>query len=477
VSAPSKGTGKLLRQLPSVDRLLERDNLVSLADVYGRREVVAATRAVLAKIRKDVQEGRIEDRALPGILDAIENSVHLELDANTAPSLVPLVNATGIIVHTNLGRAPLAAPAIEAMKRVAAGYSNLEFDMRQGKRGRRETHASRLLSRLFPGHDAHVVNNNAAAVLLALNTLAESREVVVSRGELVEIGGSFRIPDILRRSGATLREVGTTNKTRLSDYESAIGPDTGLILRVHLSNFRIIGFTEAAPTEELVQLGRAHGLPVVEDFGSGNLHPLGTRGLPDEPTVGESLKRGVDLVTFSGDKLLGGPQAGILVGTPDKVESCRTNPLARALRVDKLTYAALEATLASHVKEKAFEEVPVLSMLSAPPSEIKARSERFLGRLKPNSKLDLSIEEGVSKVGGGAAPEVEVPTFLIGLRAEDLSAQRALDGLRAHTPPVIARIADDRVLLDLRTVLPEQEASLQEALDSLEKLEGDSSGK
>ena len=294
-SGENEDTRKLLRRLPSVERLLERNTFVSLTEVYGRRELVVATRSVLAEIRKAVQEGRIEDHELPGMVDSLAESVHLELTRTVAPSLIPLVNATGIIVHTNLGRAPLSAGAIEAMKRVAGGYSNLEFDMTRGKRGRREMHASRLLSHLFPGHDAHVVNNNAAAVLLALNTLADSREVIVSRGELVEIGGSFRIPDILRRSGATLREVGTTNKTRISDYESAIGPDTGLILRVHLSNFRIIGFTESAPTEELVRLGRNHGLPVVEDFGSGNLLPLVARGLPDEPTVGESLERGVDL--------------------------------------------------------------------------------------------------------------------------------------------------------------------------------------
>jgi L-seryl-tRNA(Ser) seleniumtransferase len=353
------------------------------------------------------------------------------------------------------------------MNRLAHGYSNLELDLAQGKRGRREQHAARLLGRLFPGFDTHVVNNNAAAVLLVLNTFADRREVIISRGELVEIGGSFRIPEILARSGASLREVGTTNKTRLSDYEEAIGPSTGVILRVHLSNFRMIGFTESASTEELVGLGRKHKLPMVEDFGSGNLLSLASCGLPNEPTVQASLEKGVDVATFSGDKLLGGPQAGIIVGSPEHVKACRRNHLARALRVDKLTYAALEATLSSYVREKAFEEIPVLAMLSASTSEIETRSREFMAQLGESSGLEASLVEGYSKVGGGAAPEEQIPTFLIAVEIEGLSAQQALNRLRAHEPPVIARIADDRVLLDLRTVLPDQEEIVQRALLSL----------
>jgi L-seryl-tRNA(Ser) seleniumtransferase len=356
---------------------------------------------------------------------------------------------------------------------MARGYSNLEFDLSQGKRGHREQHASRLLARLFPGFDAHVVNNNAAAVLLVLNTFSDSREVIISRGELVEIGGSFRIPEILARSGATLREVGTTNKTRLSDYEEAIGPTTGLILRVHLSNFRMIGFTESASTEELVALGRKHKLPVVEDFGSGNLLSLTPQGLPNEPTVQKSLEQGVDIATFSGDKLLGGPQAGLIVGSPDRVRACRQNHLARALRVDKLTYAALEATLSSYVKGKAFEEIPVLAMLSASPSVIRSRSQDLTTRLLDVSGLGLSLVDGFSNVGGGAAPEEQIPTVLIAVEARDLSAQQVQDRLRAHEPPVIARITDDRVLLDLRTVSLEQEAIVQSALRSLVESNGD----
>jgi L-seryl-tRNA(Ser) seleniumtransferase len=343
----------------------------------------------------------------------------------------------------------------------------LELDLDDGKRGHREQHAARLLSRLFPGCDAHVVNNNAAAVLLVLNAFAASREVIISRGELVEIGGSFRIPDILERSGATLREVGTTNKTRLADYEEAINPATGLILRVHHSNFRIIGFTERASTEELVDLGRAHNLPVIEDFGSGNMLPLGTYGLADEPTVLESLEKGVDLVTFSGDKLLGGPQAGIIVGLAERVEACRNNPLSRALRVDKLTYAALEATLSSYVRESAHEDVPVIKMLSTPASEIESRSRRFVNRLESVQGLVLGVAKGFSKVGGGAAPEEEIPSYVVTVDREGKSAQQVLDRLRSRIPPIIARISNDKVLIDLRTVLVEQEDWLFTALKEL----------
>ena len=450
-----------------MERLLGEADFHRLASEFGRSELVIATRAALAGVREAVLEGRVEETSFRDAIASIASTVRTQLASTTVPSLVPLVNATGIIVHTNLGRAPLSQPAIDAITRIARGYSNLEFNLDEGKRGQREKHAAKLLARMFPGYDAQVVNNNAAAVLLVLNVFANSREVIISRGELVEIGGSFRIPDILERSGAKLREVGTTNKTRLADYEEAIGAATGLILRVHHSNFRIVGFTERAATEELVALGRAHELPVIEDFGSGNMLPLGRYGLPDEPTALESLERGVDLVTFSGDKLLGGPQAGIIVGAPERIQACRKNPLARALRVDKLTYAALEATLSSYVRESALEDIPIMKMLSAPASEIESRSRRFVDHLETIDGLDLTVMKGFSKVGGGAAPEEEIPTYLIAVDTSGQSAQRVLDRLRSHCPPVIARISDDRVLLDLRTVLPEQEGLLQSALKKL----------
>ena len=468
---------QLLRRLPSVERLLDREGFRALEKEYGRGELLAVTRSALAELRQAVREERLDEAGLDTALASMESSVKSKLTGATTASLVPLVNATGIIVHTNLGRAPLSPGAVAALSQIAGSFSNLEYDLDKGGRGRREQHAVRLLERLFPGCDSLVVNNNAAAVLLALNSFAASREVLLSRGELVEIGGSFRIPEILERSGARLREVGTTNKTRIGDYQAALGSATGLILRVHPSNFRIVGFTERASTEELVALGKAHDIPVIEDFGSGNLLSLAPYGLPDEPTVQGSLDAGVDLVTFSGDKLLGGPQSGILVGRPDSVKACRENPLARALRVDKLTYVALEATLRAFVQGKATEEIPVLRMLSASTSDLQARSARFVESLASpmsgmsgtsgTSGLELSLIDGFSKVGGGAAPEAEIPTCLISVRAENLSAQTIADRLRAHHPPVIARIAEDRVLLDLRTVLPEEESVLASALETL----------
>ena len=460
----------LLRQLPSVENLLDREGFQALQKEFGRAELVAVTRSALAELRKALSEKNLDQAGLDSALGQLESSVRSRLTDATTASLVPVINATGIIVHTNLGRAPLSPAAVAAMSRVASSYSNLEYALEKGRRGRREQHAVHLLARLFPGHEALVVNNNAAAVLLALNTFAQSREVIISRGELVEIGGSFRIPEILERSGARLREVGTTNKTRIGDYQAAVDSSTGLILRVHPSNFRIVGFTESASTEELVALGQSRGIPVVEDFGSGNLLSLAPQGLPDEPTVQGSLAAGVDLVTFSGDKLLGGPQAGILVGRAGCVQACRGNPLARALRVDKLTYAALEATLRAFVRGKALQEVPVLRMLSASAKEVCARAQRLVASLASVASvrgLELDLVEGFSKVGGGAAPETEIPTCLVSVRAEKLSAQTIVDRLRECDPPVIARVTDDRVLLDLRTVLAEEETLLASAIQAV----------
>jgi L-seryl-tRNA(Ser) seleniumtransferase len=414
-----------------------------------------------------LQQGRLPPERLAESLAGIEDSIARRLEVDSRASLVPVINATGIVIHTNLGRAPLSTAAIQAIGAVARGYSNLELDLDGGQRGHREAHATRLLGRLFPGQHGLVVNNNAAAVLLALNTFAVGKEVLISRGELVEIGGSFRIPEILERSGARLREVGTTNKTRISDYASALGPATGLILRVHPSNFRIIGFTERASTSDLAALGRSRGVPVVEDFGSGNLVSLASCGVGDEPTIQNALLAGVDMVTFSGDKLLGGPQAGILLGREEPVGRCLKNPLARALRVDKLTYAALEATLSSFVRGVAFEEVPVLRMLAASAAEIERRGRRLVAALRRVEGLEFSVLAGASKVGGGAAPETEVPTSLISLRVSGESAQAVAGRLRSHDPPVVARIANDAVLLDLRTVAPEEEPLLVAALAAL----------
>jgi len=451
-----------LRRLPSVEKLVSQPAFEALSREFGRALVVAETRAFLAELRRESSEEAI-DRGLSGI----EAAIRARLESAVAPSLLRALNATGILVHTNLGRAPLSEAAIAAIADIARGYSNLELDLETGKRGSRHRHAERLFASLFPEKKALVVNNAAAALMLALNTEALGKEVVISRGELVEIGGSFRVPEILERSGARLREVGTTNKTRLADYASVIGPETGAILRVHPSNFRIVGFTESAATEELVRLGRERGLPVIEDFGSGNLVSLASCGLPGEPTVSESLASGIDLCIFSGDKLLGGPQAGILIGEGSRVEACRRNPMARALRVDKLVYAALEATLSAYVRGRAFEEIPVLRMLALPAEEIRSRALALASRLEGVSTLSIEVQPSASFVGGGAAPDAEIPTWVIALRGREQSAETLLEALRRNELPILARISEDRVLIDLRTILPDEDAILEKALRAL----------
>jgi L-seryl-tRNA(Ser) seleniumtransferase len=452
-----------LRRIPSVEKLVSSPPFERLAREFGRGPLLDATREILATLRESVRSGTA-GKELDRALDELEPEARRRLEALAAPSLVRVVNATGIIVHTNLGRAPLSVEAIDAITAIARGYCNLELDLESGKRGSRHRHAERLLGALFPARKALVVNNAAAAVMLSLNTFALGKEVVISRGELVEIGGAFRVPEILERSGARLREVGTTNKTRIEDYRNAIGPATGAILRVHPSNFRIVGFTEAAGTDELVRLGIERGLPVIEDFGSGNLHSLREYGLPREPTVSESLAAGVSLSIFSGDKLLGGPQAGILVGDPAMVEACRRNPMARALRADKLVYAALEATLSSHLRERALEEIPVLRMLAQSPEEVRARSEALVERFSRPKGVTLEVEPGVSHVGGGAAPDAELKTWVVAVASKSASADSILTALRKSRPPVIARISEDRVLIDLRTVAPEEECLVERAL-------------
>jgi L-seryl-tRNA(Ser) seleniumtransferase len=373
-----------------------------------------------------------------------------------------VINATGVVVHTNLGRSRLPPEAAEQVARIATSYSNLEFDLAGGDRGQREVHAETRLRALVGAEAAVVVNNNAAAVLLAVNTFAEGREVLVSRSELVEIGGSFRIPDVLRKGGARLREVGTTNRTRIADYRAALGPDTGLVLKVHPSNFRIVGYTEAPSRPELVALAREAGVPMVEDLGSGLLAPLA--GL-DETTVAESLRGGVDVVTFSGDKLLGGPQAGLVVGGESRVGAMRANPLYRALRVDKMTLAALDAILVIHESGRAATDLPTARMLSASVDEVRARATAFAARLGTEApSLTVAVADGTSAAGGGAAPTAEIPTVLLRLVARGRSAQQLAAALRTGEPPVVARVADDALVLDLRTVGVEEEDALAGAL-------------
>jgi L-seryl-tRNA(Ser) seleniumtransferase len=408
-----------LRDLPSVDEL---------ARAVDDPLAVDAARAVLARAREDITAGFD-----PG--DLVER-LGAELEAARRPALRRTLNATGVLVHTNLGRAPLADAALERIREVGRGYSNLEYDLTTGTRGSRQDHVAALLRRLTGAEAALVVNNNAAALLLALAALAEGREVVVSRGELIEIGDGFRIPDVLERSGARLVEVGTTNRTRAADYERAIGAETALLLRVHQSNFRVVGFTELPTVEELAGVARRHGLPLVDDLGSGVLVEL-----PEEPSARQSLEAGADLVCFSGDKLLGGPQAGIAVGRTELIQRLRRHPLQRALRADKLTLAALEGTLGLYLEPKrAWREVPVLRMLVEPLAAVRARAERLAGL------VDGALEETVARVGGGALPLAELPSFACAVGGE-LAA-----GLRAGDPPVIGIVRDGRLLLDCRTL-------------------------
>jgi L-seryl-tRNA(Ser) seleniumtransferase len=421
-----------LRDLPSVDELAANERLAAAAP---RPLLVDAVRSALARAREEIRAG-----ADPGDL---VGRVELELEAARGPRLRRVINATGVIVHTNLGRAPLAAAALDRARDVAGGYSNLEYSLGDGGRGSRQDHVAPILRRLTGAEAALVVNNNAAAVLLALAALAEGREVLVSRGELIEIGDGFRIPDVLARSGARLREVGTTNRTRAADYERAIGPDTALLLRVHQSNFRVVGFTEQPRLDELVRIARAHGLPVVDDLGSGVLGEL-----EGEPSAREAVAAGADLVCFSGDKLLGGPQAGIVVGRGELVERLRRHPLQRALRADKLTLAALEATLALYLDpERAAQEIPVLRMLAEPAETVQARAVRLA------ELVDGEVEETVGRVGGGALPLAELASFACAVE-EQLAAP-----LRSAEPPVIGVVRDGRCLLDCRTIAdPEVDA-------------------
>ncbi len=384
-------------------------------------------------------------------------------------SLTRVINATGVVLHTNLGRALLSSLALERLGVVAGGYSNLEMDIAKKERGSRYSHVDALLRRLTGAEGSLVVNNCASAVLLALETLARGKEVIVSRGELIEIGGEFRIPDIMRRSGAVLREVGATNRTHLKDYASAIGPDTGLLLKVHTSNYRVVGFTAAVSSRELVELGRERGIPVMEDLGSGSLLDLRPYGFPYEPTVPEVVASGVDLVSFSGDKLLGGPQAGIVVGRAGAIERLAKNPLNRALRIDKFTIAALEATLYAYEAGDALETIPTLRLLTEPLSRIRGRARALLRRLPAETqrRLGAALIETTSQVGGGALPTVELPTVALALGGAEHAPQALDEALRAAQPPVLGRVADDRLLLDLRTILPADLPDLARALADL----------
>jgi len=446
----------LLRGLPKIDEILlilEKRN----PDRQAPREVVRAVcREAVDELRRSIIK-KEADRGKMRLPMAAEMALAVEkrFEALHRPRLRRVINATGVILHTNLGRAPLCREARDQLAAISEGYSNLEFDLEHGERGIRYDHVRELLCILSGAEDALVVNNNAAAVFLALNALAEGREVIVSRGELVEIGGEFRIPEIMEKSGARLREVGTTNRTRLADYERAITPETGLILKVHSSNFKMVGFTEETSLEDMVSLGKKHQIPVMYDVGSGCFIDLAEYGLPGEPVVRDVAAGGVDVLTFSGDKMLGGPQAGIILGRRNLLEKIKRNPLNRALRIDKLTLGALEATLRVYLDPKeAVSRLRILKALTEPLSDVTRRAKKLLGMLKRvlPASFSLMLKPGESMVGGGALPGLSIPTMMLGIRFSELSTSRLEESLRRLEIPIIARVVHDEILLDLRTI-------------------------
>ncbi|MFH1350882.1 MAG: L-seryl-tRNA(Sec) selenium transferase [Pseudomonadota bacterium] len=459
----------LFRKLPAVDRLLVSPELAEALPQYPRKLVLRAINQVLDGLRKKIREDDVFDESdlnVESVIDLVINN----LKVISRPSLRPVINATGVVVHTNLGRSLLPERALRKFRLLSGGYSNLEYDLAKGKRGSRYTHVEGILKELTSAEAAMVVNNNAAAVLICLETLARGREVIVSRGQLVEIGGSFRIPDVMGKSGAKMVEVGTTNKTHLRDYEEVIGPDTALLLKVHRSNFQIVGFTQDVETSQLVALGQKYGIPVMEDLGSGCLVDFSRYGLMKEPLVQEVLTEGVDLVTFSGDKMLGGPQAGIILGRKNLVDAIRKNQLSRALRIDKLTLLALEETLNIYRDEEAaLREIPTLRMITQPYKSLRTKAlrlSRMIGKLKtPNFIMDLV--DSSSKVGGGALPLLELPSRLLCLIPKGLSASHMEEWLRSYDPPIIVRVESDRVVLDVRTIQENELKTVARAIKDL----------
>jgi L-seryl-tRNA(Ser) seleniumtransferase len=458
----------LLRNIPKVDKILEWPEIKTACSLYPRPVVMDAIRSVLDTLRVEIKRGETSPESLEE--NAITERIRTELSASTAPSLKRVVNGTGVVIHTNLGRSPLSETVREKLLDTAFGYSNLEFDLESGERGSRYSHVEPLLCRLTGAEAALVVNNNAAAVLLALSALAHEKEVIVSRGELVEIGGSFRIPDIMRQSGAVLREVGTTNRTHPSDYRRAAGPETGLFLKVHTSNFAIVGFTAELSAADLAEIGREFGIPVMADAGSGNLFDFSSVGISGEPIVQEYVRAGIDVITFSGDKLLGGPQAGIIVGKKACLEPLKKHPLLRALRIDKLTLAALEETLRLYLDERlALQHIPTLRMLTLNKESLFARGRtvvRLMRKALPVT-VRFSLVDGYSQVGGGALPLLDLPTKLLSITCEGISPGNLEKKLRSFSTPVLGRVRNEAFLLDLRTILDPDIAVIIAALQAI----------
>jgi len=441
---------KLLTTLPSVDEILRSNQGVQWLNVYPRRYVIQAIREVIDSRRKEILKGFISDISEESMMAEIENT----MEKLSSYSLIPLINATGIVIHTNLGRSILSEKSLENIKKVSGSFSNLEYDLKAGKRGKRYTHVIRVLKEVTGAEDALIVNNNAAAVFLCLNTLSKGKEAIVSRGELVEIGGSFRMPEVMSASSAILREVGTTNKTHLHDYERAINDNTALIVKVHKSNFRVSGFVDEVSVEDLVSLGRRYQIPVMFDLGSGCLIDLKPFGIHDEPVVRDIVSTGIDITTFSGDKLLGGPQGGIIVGRKEYIEKIHKNPLTRAMRIDKLTLAGFEATLMEYIdEEKAIENIPTLRMLLQKPEVIKERAKRIAKRLKKEIKdVQITVMADTSRAGGGSLPELDFPTYVVTIRSDNVSVNEFEERLRNGNPPIISRIKEGSMIIDARTI-------------------------
>lgn len=458
-------TRSLFRLLPSMTRLLELPAIQDLSRRYSRESVIRTASAILDESRNEIAGG-IQEEELSRRVEAIPREVARRLEASLRPSLRPVVNATGVVVFTNAGRSPLARQVMVEVEDAGSSYSNLEYDLERGQRGHRDAHFEHRITQLLQCEAATVCNNAAAALMLILNTLAEGREVLVSRGELIEIGGSFRLPAIMEKSGARLKEVGTTNKTRLSDYREALGPETAMILKVHPSNYRVVGFTTEAGIEELAGLSRESGVPLVHDVGSGLLFPAPFPALHDEPTVAGSLAAGADLVSFSGDKLLGGPQAGLILGRRELIRRIRRNPLMRVLRLDKIIYSALDRTLVRYQFAPQPMELPLWRMIGLTAEEIGERA-RAVAEAAVQESLEIKVIDGISVVGGGSAPEEGIPTRLLAVRSPVSSAVEIEQKLRASDPPILSRIENDWVLLDLRTVFPEQDQAVIRALRTL----------
>ncbi len=457
---------KLLRRLPGVDHLLALAQKEERFEPIPRSVILASVRTAIDSIRKKILDGKTDEITVTLVLEAAYKTASEKI----APNLVSLINATGVVLHTNLGRALLCEEALDNIQTVARTYSNLELNVKTGKRGIRYQAVEELICELTGAPSAIAVNNNAGAVLLALNTIAEGKEAVVSRGELVEIGGSFRVPDVMAKSGGILREVGTTNRTHLRDYEGAINEKTGLFLKVHASNYKIQGFTADVPLKELVDLGHSKGILIMEDLGSGTLIDFSQYGLPSEPPVSASVKTGADVVTFSGDKLLGGPQAGIIVGNKETIDRIKSNPMTRALRIDKLTLAALESTLRLYLDEKeAMEKIPTLRMLTMDPGRIRKKADRLLAAVKMHagSVVTAELADMNSRPGGGSFPELMLPTRCVTLSSETLSVSGLEKRMRLSNPAIIGRIEDNRYILDPRTIQDGQEEIIATTLSRI----------